>query len=560
MAFLALCGSIRCHVVVLVDKEARKVYGFDEAGLGSDGGVGLVGDQIIGETHGSSDFGIFLEQIWALKNSFSDVFLGSCLKRCNRVDKMLTDAAMDNLGDSLWLDKIPDCIISLIECSIGRTYTFSIYSSTLKSSQNYDQSSLERVAVFKDIGGCTGILSGLLYSYVTLDRHRRNAGCLRCFCGPWVVLLKGAILSFVGYFFMSASVVGVIHRPPLALMCLFVFTAAHSQTFSIPADNVTGVKNFPAHVGTIVGILEGSMGLSGAILIQVYDALFEGNPSNYLLFLAVFPASVSLLLMYFVRFHDTNSGDDKKHLNVFSVVALTMVAYLMILIILQNIFTLTSTERVITFIFLLLLLASPLGIAFKAKREDAERLISSQTFPNDERISLVYNPEPIASKAYHDQLPGDHEACQIVNTTLYENIIQIEENMNLQQVICTGNFWLLFIAMICGLGSGTATINNISQVGASLGYTSIEKNSLVSLLSIWNFLGRFGAGYVSDIFLQRRGYPRPLFMAITQAALSVGLIVIASGFPYNLWFSFVFNVADPTVSFLVSKTVDEHNE
>ncbi|TXG50397.1 hypothetical protein EZV62_022921 [Acer yangbiense] len=415
-----------------------------------------------------------------------------------------------------------------IQCSIGGTYTFGIYSSTLKSTQNYDQSTLERVAIFKDIGGCTGVLSGLLYSFVTLDRHRR-----RCFCGPWVVLLTGAILSFVGYFFMWASVVGLIHRPPVALMCLFMFTAAHSMTLSIPADNVTGVRNFPAHVGTIVGLMEGYLGLSGAIIIRVYDALFKGNPRNYLLFLSVYPTSVSLLLMYFVRIHDTNSEDDKKHLNAFSVAALTMVAYLMILIILENIFTLGTWERIVTFIFLLLLLASPLGIAFRAQREDSKRLILSQTF-STEGDSIVYiNPEPIESMENHDQLPSD-DARQ-VKTTLDQNIIQIEENMNLLQAICTGNFWLLFIAMICGLGSGMAMINNISQVGESLGYTSIRINSLVSLLSIWNFLGRLGAGYVSDIFLQRKRCARPLFIAITQAALSVGHIVIASGFPNNLY-------------------------
>ncbi|KAK2663920.1 hypothetical protein Ddye_002494 [Dipteronia dyeriana] len=415
-----------------------------------------------------------------------------------------------------------------IQCSIGGTYTFGIYSSTLKSTQNYDQSTLERVAVFKDIGGCTGVLSGLLYSFVTLNRHRH-----RCFCGPWVVLLTGAILSFVGYFFMWASVVGLIHRPPVALMCLFMFTAAHSMTFSIPADNVTGVRNFPAHVGTIVGLMEGYLGLSGAIIIRVYDALFKGNQSNYLLFLAVFPTSVSILLMYFVRIHDTNSEDDKKHLNAFSVAALTMVAYLMILIILENIFTLGTWERIVTFIFLLLLLASPLGIAFRALREESKRLMLSQTFSTEGNSIVYINPEPIESMENHDQLPSD-DARQ-VKTTLDENIIQIEENMNLLQAICTGNFWLLFIAMICGLGSGMAMINNISQVGESLGYTSIRINSLVSLLSIWNFLGRLGAGYVSDIFLQRKGCARPLFIAITQAALSIGHIVIASGFPNNLY-------------------------
>ncbi|KAK3226005.1 hypothetical protein Dsin_005867 [Dipteronia sinensis] len=38
----------------------------------------------------------------------------------------------------------------------------------------------------------------------------------------------------------------------------------------------------------------------------------------------------------------------------------------------QNLFTLASLAHIITFIFLLFLLASPLGIAFKAQREEAK--------------------------------------------------------------------------------------------------------------------------------------------------------------------------------------------
>ncbi|TXG50401.1 hypothetical protein EZV62_022925 [Acer yangbiense] len=418
-----------------------------------------------------------------------------------------------------------------IQCTSGSSYTFGIYSSTLKSTQGYDQSTLDTVSVFKDIGANAGILSGLLYSSsVTLSHHRR----LR---GPWVVHLAGAFLCFVGYFLMWASVVGLIERPPVALMCLFMFMAAHAQTFFNTANVVTGVRNFGDYGGTIVGILKGYLGLSGAVLIQVYDTIFKGNPSTFLLFLALLPTFVSLLLMFLVRICETNSVDEKKHLNAFSAVALTMAAYLMIIIILENIFTLTSWARITTFIFLLLLLASPLGIAFKAQREVAERL--SQTF-SAERSSLVYNPEPITSPKFstaHDsiayqELPGD--SCQ-VKATSDDSIAQNEEDMNLRQAMCSANFWLLFIAMLCGMGTGLATINNISQVGESLGYTTSEKNSLVSLWSIWNFLGRFGAGYVSDIFLHKRGWARPLFIAITQATLAVGHLIVASGFPGNLY-------------------------
>ena len=39
-----------------------------------------------------------------------------------------------------------------IESVIGASYTFGIYSSLLKSSQSYDQSTLDTVSVYKDIG------------------------------------------------------------------------------------------------------------------------------------------------------------------------------------------------------------------------------------------------------------------------------------------------------------------------------------------------------------------------------------------------------------------------
>ncbi|XAR65436.1 hypothetical protein NMG60_11009568 [Bertholletia excelsa] len=85
------------------------------------------------------------------------------------------------------------------------------------------------------------------------------------------------------------------------------------------------------------------------------------------------------------------------------------------------------------------------------------------------------------------------------------------------------------------MGSGLATVNNISQIGGSLGYSNFETSGLVSLWSIWNFLGRFGAGYVSDYFLHVNGWARPLFRAITLAAMGIGHCLIASGLPSSLY-------------------------
>ncbi|KAF5933384.1 hypothetical protein HYC85_029555 [Camellia sinensis] len=135
-----------------------------------------------------------------------------------------------------------------IQCICGASYAFAIYSSVLKSTQGYDQSTLDMVSVFKDIGANAGILSGLLYSAVTV---RRGGGSR-----PWVVHLAGAIQCFAGYFLIWLSVIGVIKRPPVPAMCCFMLMAAHAQTFFNTANVVTAVHNFPDYSGTVVGIMK----------------------------------------------------------------------------------------------------------------------------------------------------------------------------------------------------------------------------------------------------------------------------------------------------------------
>lgn len=80
----------------------------------------------------------------------------------------------------------------------------------------------------------------------------------------------------------------------------------------------------------------------------------------------------------------------------------------------------------------------------------------------------------------------------------------------------------------------------MSQLGLSLNYTENEISTFVSLWSIWNFLGRFGGGYVSELYLQSRGIARPTFMIISLASMSMGHIIIAIAFPGALYVGPVF--------------------
>ncbi|XP_021292543.1 protein NUCLEAR FUSION DEFECTIVE 4-like isoform X2 [Herrania umbratica] len=381
-----------------------------------------------------------------------------------------------------------------IQCTSGSLYTFSIYSPTLKSTQNYDQSTLDTVSVFKDIGANCGVLSGVLYTFaVPYNRHSRLASS----GGPWLVHVAGVIQCFTGYFLIWASVIGLIPRPPVVGMCLFMLLAAHAQSFFNTANVVTAVRNFPDYSGTVVGLMKGFLGLSGAILIQVYETIFNNKPISYLLMLALLPAINPLLLMWYVRPYDSNEQDEKKLLNA--------------------------------------LVASPLCIALRAQ-ERGFSVIQQSLFSEGDRL-LDEPQQPDAGTAAQDPACYHHfstDADQEINVNDTRNPEE-EENLNLLQAMCTVNFWILFFAMASGMGSGLATVNNLGQIGESLGYLSFETNTLVSLWSIWNFLGRFVAGYVSDYFLHVRGYARPLFMVLTLATMSVGHAVIASGLPGALY-------------------------
>lgn len=349
------------------------------------------------------------------------------------------------------------------------------------------------------------------------------------------MVLCGAILCFVGYLFIWLSVVGLLPRPPVVLMGFYIFLASQAATFFNTANVVTAVHNFPSYRGTVVGIMKGFLGLSGAILIQVYHTALKDKPTNFILMLAVLPPVSSVLLMWFVKIFPSVDVEEKKHLNAFSLASVIIAAYLMAVIIIQKILSL-HLLIISTFVILIILLFTlPLCVVIKAQKEKSYGMLRSLL----EHNQSIYEGSRLASIVVQSrQVPiGYHEVPSEAGDELdvYDNVPEMGENLNLLKAMCTVNFWFLFLTSASGMGSGLATVNNISQVGESLGYSTLGTSTLISLWSIWNFLGRFGCGYVSDYFLHVKGLSRPLFIAITLAAMGVGHAVIASGLPGALY-------------------------
>lgn len=391
-----------------------------------------------------------------------------------------------------------------VQCFTGGSYDFSIYSQSIKESLGLTQQALDAISVAKDIGANVGIISGLIYDTFP----------------TWTVLSSSAALSLVGNLFMWLSITSRVAAPPLWLACIYAFLAANAQTFSNTAVVVTCVKIFPNSRGTVVGLMKGCLGIGGAILVQLYSAVFGSKQEAFPLMMACLAPVVCMVATFFVRpLPPVVRGDEKKWLNVCSIITLTLAIYLLGVIVLENLVTFGRSLRVAVFCGIVLILLSPMWVLVKSEL-DADK--HSMLVKEGEEYLLISEE-------------GASEESEVLEVCSSSAVSKRGDNVSLLQAMLSLDFWLLFFASACGMGSGLTVINNMSQLGSSLGYNTNEISTFVSLWSIWNFFGRFGAGYISELFFQTKGVSRPLFIVITLGAMALGHVIIAFAFPAALF-------------------------
>ncbi|KAL9272662.1 HIPL1 protein-like protein [Drosera capensis] len=262
----------------------------------------------------------------------------------------------------------------------------------------------------------------------------------------------------------------------------------------------------------------GFLGLSPAILVQFYQTIYGNNPTSFILMASLVSTICPLCLMWFIRNDTSSEPYDGQHLNNFSLILVIIAAYLVVVTVLQSFISLQLNARIIVSLILLFLLASPLFYMFRILHENPGET-PEITFAGSDGC------EGGSAKTYYE-LPNQSDD-EVVDEATDEG-----PNINLMQAICSANFWLLFVSLTCSFGSGLALINNLAQVSESLGYLSSETSTFISLWGIWNSLGRFLGGSLSDYTQRVKGWSRPFFMTITVCIFSIGHgIMAASGFP-----------------------------
>ncbi|KAJ1276914.1 hypothetical protein BS78_05G253000 [Paspalum vaginatum] len=366
-------------------------------------------------------------------------------------------------------------------------------------------------------------------------------------------------MNLAGYLMVYLSLAGRVARPPVWLMCAYICAGANSQAFAGTGALVTCVRNFPEGRGAVLGLLKGYVGLSSAILAQVYLALYGGGDARSLvLLIAWLPAAVSVVFLGTVRVvppetkrprSRQGAGGGGSGGDVFLCllcISVALAAYILVMIVVQREASFSRAAYAASAAGLLVLLFLPLAVVVRQehriKKEVEESLPEAPvavTAVEKTAAAVLMAPEPPPASAESDTPHGGPpKASSCLGSFLRHtfNPPAYGEDYTIPQALVSVDMLVLFVAITCGASGTLTAIDNMGQIGQSLGYPPKSVDAFVSLISVWNYAGRVAAGYASEALLQsRHRFPRPLALTLVLLASCAGHLLIAFGVPRALY-------------------------
>ncbi|CAL5093611.1 unnamed protein product [Urochloa decumbens] len=414
----------------------------------------------------------------------------------------------------------------VVMAASGSTYIFALYSKVLRSKLGYNQETLNKLSFFKDLGTNVGVISGLVQQVAP----------------TWAVLLIGAAMNLAGYLMIYLALTGRTAAPPVWLMCFYICFGANALTFSNTGALVACVKNFPESRGIVIGLLKSFVGLSGAIYTQLYLAIYGDDAASLVLLVAWLPAAFNVFTVYTIRVlpyaRRQVAGGEKAYSTPFYhflYLSVALAAYLLVMIVLQKQVRFSHAAYVVTSTALLVILFSNVGVVVREEYKAVSQLEDS--LQHAPAIAVEEPPKPTATqKDAEDE--SSPPLCGGGMVGCISNMFRppaLGEDYSIMQALVSVEMLVLFVISVFGIGGTLTAIDNMAQIGQSLGYPAKSINTFVSLISIWNYAGRAGAGYISEFLLARYRFPRPLALTAVLLVSCVGHLLIAFGVPRSLY-------------------------
>ncbi|KAK6120492.1 hypothetical protein DH2020_045750 [Rehmannia glutinosa] len=409
-----------------------------------------------------------------------------------------------------------------VQIAAGNAYTFPLYSPSLKSVLGFNQQQLTILGVANDIGENVGILPGIACNKFP----------------PWAVLLVGVFTSFLGYGVLWLAVSQSVQSMPYWVLWVALCIATNSSAWLGTAVLVTNMRNFPLSRGTVAGILKGYVGLSAAVFTEVYSMVLNGSASRHLLLLTLGIPVIGLLMMYFIRPCTPSSEDNSSehgHFLFTQAASLALAIFLLTTTVLKHLLSLGNTISYIFIAVMVVLLMAPLAIPLKMTLFPVN---SKKPDLGDSNETPLLTPSSSATN-----LGSFYESEDVSEVDLLlavgEGAVKKKrkprrgEDFKFREAVVKADFWLLWLVYFLGVGSGITVLNNLAQIGVSLGVD--DATILLTLFSFCNFLGRLGAGGVSEHFVRSKTIPRTFWMTVTQAIMILTFLLYASALKGTLY-------------------------
>ncbi|KAL1551349.1 protein NUCLEAR FUSION DEFECTIVE 4-like [Salvia divinorum] len=418
-----------------------------------------------------------------------------------------------------------------VQIAAGNAYTFSLYSPSLKSVLGFSQQQLTILGVANDIGENVGILPGIACNKLP----------------PWSVLLVGVFASFFGYGVIWLAVSQTVASMPYWVLWGALCVATNSSAWLGTAVLVTNMRNFPLSRGTVAGILKGYIGLSGAVFTEVFTMVLNGSASSHLLLLTLGIPTIGLAMMYFVRPCTPASGEDSRergHFLFVQAASVTLAVYLLTTTILKDFLSLGHAISYTFIAVMIVLLMAPLAIPLKmtlfpviGKRKGEQGDLAGDKGDSNAMDPLLTPSSSATNIGSYYESEDVSEVDMLL--AVGEGAVKKKrkprrgEDFTFREAIVKADFWLLWFVYFFGVGSGVTVLNNLAQIGVSLGVD--DATILLSLFSFCNFLGRLGAGVVSEHFVRSKTIPRTFWMAVTQSIMILTFLLYASAMNGTLY-------------------------
>jgi hypothetical protein len=309
---------------------------------------------------------------------------------------------------------------------------------------------------------------------------------------------------------------------------LYICLGSNSQPFVNTGGLVTCIKNFPESRGIVIGVLKGYTGLSGAVLTQLYHAFYGDDSKSLILLIAWLPAAISLAFLPTMRIMKASLGHPNEIIKLFYnflYISLSLAGFLMIIIIVEKRVAFTKGEYGGSAAVVLFLLFLPLSVVVK----DEYKLWKSKK----EAMNDPPTPTPLKITAVepNQSVPTEQVSCW---KTAFQQPDR-GDDYTIVQALFSIDMLVIFFTTICGLGGSLTAIDNLGQIGKSLGYPKQSISTFVSLVSIWNYLGRVVAGITSEIFITKYKFPRPLMLTLILLLSCTGHLLIAFNVPSGVY-------------------------